>query len=179
MTDVREGFTRRSLLGGAAAMSLVALFRTKRDPSVLIEPVSDEQILEECELNPSAIDLVVVPQRAFRPYRLVIPTAITPLWTIENIVISNEPRFARDSIPGDFFAFDQPDMDMSLPGVRDGAEIRMRIRRSGFRPIGAPERFYGAFIGDSIDATPAPDGHYPRSGAMVLPISSDPFLIIP
>ncbi len=168
---------RRQLLGGGISLGLVALFRPKRAPSMLVElpeDITEADILEEYEAYPAAIDMAVIAMTAFRPRRLVVPESIAPLWVIENIAVNARSQFAEPghALSATMFRPDQIDMDMYCDPVAPNVEVRMRVRRSG--PVNVrlpPETFRAAFIGSAGEA-----GY----GRMVaLPISSDPWQVIP
>ena len=192
---------RRQLLGGAASLGLIALFRSKRVPSMLVElpdEITEDQIVEEYEAYPSAIDMVVMTMTAFRPRRLVVPEAIGPLWTVENILVGKQSQFAAPDqpIPAEVFSVGAVDMELGRDSAPGGVEIRMRVRRSGPVNLKAPpETFHAAFFGEVVEAgvdgeaKTVYEGGAPkledvlrygsRPRMMALPISSNPYQVIP
>ena len=165
--------SRRELFHGFGSIGLLALFRRRGVvDSPLIEIVEND-ILEEYEENPSAIDMVVIAQTAFRADRIVIPNDIAHLWDLENITIGQVSQFASPNtlIPAEVFTPDSFGNTMSMDVLSPGIEFKMRVRRRG--PVNLkdnPERFMAAIIGTGIDSS--------NGRRMILPISSDPYRII-
>jgi len=153
--------TRRSFLAGLGSVSVGLLFRRQLDGvlaslerDLVDEPAAPDQA-------PSAAEIVISPQQAFRPTRLVVATAIAPLFAIEDIVVGIASQFAPGvAIPGDLFTTVTPDAALAFGVAPAGAEIRFRVRYVGKDPRGA--RFTAALFGKSVDG----------GGTLVLPIDS-------
>lgn len=160
--------SRRSILKGFGAMGLTALFRPKLRPEELVE-IGEEDILEEYYSNPSAVDMVVSPQIAFRPQRIVIPALVAPKWMLENITIGQVSQFGElpSGLPGEMFSPDMKDNHIHMDAMHPGSELRMRIRRSGLVKVGdEAEIFQAVIMGRAVDGR-----------MMMLPIRSDPYQI--
>jgi hypothetical protein len=152
--------TRRSFLAGLGSVSIGLLFQRKLDrvlKSLESELVDEPQAADQL---PSAAEIVVQPQAAFRPERLVVPFEIAPLFVIENIQIGGASQFAGESaISAEMFSRTSPDVGLMLDMAGAGTEIRFRVRYVGSDPRGA--RFCAALIGTGIDG-----------GRWILPIDS-------
>jgi hypothetical protein len=152
--------TRRSFLAGLGSVTVGFLFRRQLDAvldSLERDFVAEQQAVDQL---PSAVEIVVVPQAAFRPHRLVIPIENAPLFVIEDVWIGSHAQFVGGApIPAEMFA--GPDAALSLDTAAPGIEIRFRVRYIGKDPRG--KRFQAALIGRAADG---------RERMMVLPIDS-------
>ena len=152
--------TRRSFLAGLGSVTVGLLFARKLD--AVLESLERDLVAEQQTPDqlPSAAEIVVQPQTAFRPERLVVPIAIAELFVIENITIGHASQFVGEGgISARMFA---PDTDtlLHLEAAAPGVEIRFRVRYVGDDPRGA--RFTAALIGRGVDSR----------GSLVLPIDS-------
>lgn len=152
--------TRRSFLAGLGSVSVGLLFRRKLDAVLesLERDLADEP--QAPDQSPSAAEIVVVPQMAFRPDRLVVSDVIAPLFVIEDIRIGHASQMVPGAISAEMFTPGIVDDALALDAAAPGMEIRFRVRYVGKDPRGA--RFTAALIG------PAGDGR----GRLVLPIDS-------
>ncbi len=174
--SLKDGITRRGLIQGMGGFGLLALFRPRFNPSLLVElpeEISEEDIIEEYHTNPAAIDMTSMVQMAFRPQRIIVPQNIAHLWVIENIIIGNASQIAEIgvSLPAEAFSLNAIDNDVLMDAIVPGMEFKMRVRRSG--PVNLknpPEIFQAAIMGHSIEGE--------RRRQMILPISSNPFQVI-
>jgi hypothetical protein len=153
--------TRRSFLAGIGSVTVGLLFRRKLDAvldSLERDLVAEQQADDQA---PSGADIIVVPQRSFLPERLVVASAIAPLFVIENIQIGGSSQFAANAgpVPASIFAPDAVDVATRLDVVAPGTEIRFRVRYVGAAPGGS--RFYAALLGVGEDGA-----------RLVLPIAS-------
>ena len=155
---------RREAIQGLGFLGLGFLFRGKLGKGEAVAPLVPEPIY----LNqpPSAIDITVEPQYAFRPERLVVSSLIAPFFIIENITIGKEAQFVGPGIPAECFAPDAMDNAMNMVAVGPGMPIKFRVRYVGNKPEG--EQFMAALLGRHADS--GLDGRPARR--MVLPISS-------
>ena len=153
--------TRRSFLAGLGSVSVGLLFARKLD--CVLESLERDLVAEQQtpDQQPSAAEIVVVTDAAFRADRLVIPVAVAPLFTIEDIRIGVVSQFMHNAgpLPAEVFASDAHDMSMCLDTAAAGTEIRFRVRYVGDDPRGA--RFTAALFGTAVDG-----------GRRVLPIDS-------
>lgn len=102
--------------------------------------------------SPSAAEIVVVPDRAFRPDRLVVASAVAAQFVIEDIRIGSLSQFVGPGgISASMFDADAVDAAIALDATPAGTEIRFRVRYVGSDPRGA--RFQGALIGRVIDSS--------------------------
>lgn len=151
--------TRRSFLAGLGSVSVGLLFSRKLDQvlkSLERDLVAEQQSPDQ---QPSAAEIVVVTDAAFRAERLVIPLAVAPLFVIEDIRIGAASQFvSAGPIPAELFSPAAHDMSMLLDVAATGTEIRFRVRYVGDDPRGA--RFTAELIGTAA------------AGRRVLPIDS-------
>lgn len=153
--------TRRSFLAGLGAVSVGLLFHRKLDAvldSLERDLVAEQQAPDQ---QPSAAEITVVPDVAFRAQRLVIPMAVAAVFVIEDIRIGTVSQFASSvgGIPAEVFSPNAIDSALQLDAAAAGTEIRFRVRYVGPDPNGA--RFTAALIGTGVDG-----------GRRVLPIDS-------
>jgi hypothetical protein len=142
--------TRRSFFTGLGAVSVGLLFRRQLDAvleslerDLVDEPVVPDQL-------PSAAEIVVLPQTAFRPQRLVVAATIAASFIIEDIYIGGQSQFAPGSeLPAELFTAEAVDSALCLTTATAWTEIRFRVRYVGSDPAGA--RFYAALIGRCTD----------------------------
>lgn len=138
--------TRRSFLAGLGSVSVGLLFRRQLDAvldSLERDLVAEQQVPDQ---PPSAVDIVVMPDRAFYPKRLVVPLAIAPLFIIEDIHVGNVAQLARDTvISAEAFSPGPRVTDLALDAAAPGIAIRFRVRYIGSDPRGA--RFQASMIG--------------------------------
>ena len=154
--------TRRSFLAGLGSVSVGLLFARKLDR--VLESLERDLVAEQQtpEQQPSAAEITVVPDVAFRAQRLVIPVAVASVFVIEDIRIGTASQFASSvgGIPAEVFSPNAIDSALQLDAAAAGTEMRFRVRYVGPDPNGA--RFTAALLGTSID----------RGGRLVLPIDS-------
>jgi hypothetical protein len=152
--------TRRSFLAGIGAVSVGLLFRRKLD--AVLDSLEQDLIAEQqaADQLPSAAEIVVMPQMAFRPERLVVASNIAPDFIIENIQIGAQAQFIGAGISAEVFTSNAVNMDVRFDTAAPGTEIRFRVRYVGKDPRGA--RFQAAMIGRGAD----------NSAMRVLPIDS-------
>lgn len=151
---------RREFAGGMGLLALRLLFR-RRGAAAEDVLVDDPEVADQA---PSAIEITVIPQRAFLLERIVIPTPIARVFMIEDITIGPETQFAGGSIPAEMFAAEVThDCPPLFSAATPGAEIKFRVRYIGDKPGG--ERFVASLIGRSARST--------GNSREVLPISSD------
>jgi hypothetical protein len=150
---------RREFAGGMGLLALRLLFR-RRGAAAEAALVDDPEVADQA---PSAIEITVIPQHAFLPERLVIPTPIARVFMIEDITIGPEAQFAGGSIPAEMFAAGVMDGPSVFSAAAPGAEIKFRVRYIGDKPGG--ERFIASLVGRSARST--------GNSREVLPISSD------
>ena len=152
--------TLRSFLAGIGAVTVGLLFHRQLDR--VLESLERDLVAEQQspEQQPSAAEIVVVSDAAFRPKRLVIPVAVAPLFVIEDIRINRVSQFVGSAgVPAEIFAPDTIDAIVGLDTAAAGTEMRFRVRYVGDDPRGA--RFTAALLGY------APDG-----SRRILPIDS-------
>ena len=153
--------TRRSFLAGLGAVSVGLLFHRRLDAvldSLERDLVAEQQTPDQ---QPSAAEIVVVTDVAFRADRLVVPIDIAPFFVIEDIRIGAVSQFAgSDPLPASVFSSTSSDMQLHLGAATPGMEMRFRVRYVGDDPRGA--RFTAALIGRGVDG----------GGRRVLPIDS-------
>lgn len=153
--------TRRSFLVGLGSVSVGLLFARKLDrvlESLERDLVSEQQAPDQL---PSAVEIVVQPQTAFRAERLVVPIAIASLFVIENIRIGRVAQFAGEGgVPAQLFSSEAIDTVVRFDTAAPGTEIRFRVRYIGDDPVGV--RFTAVMIGRRVDG----------DGRLVLPIDS-------
>jgi hypothetical protein len=154
--------TRRSFLAGLGSVTVGLLFARKLDrvlESLERDLVAEQQTPDQL---PSAAEIVVQPQMAFRPERLVVPIAIASLFVIEDIRIGHVSQFVgQGGVSAKMFSSDAlADAALHLDAAAPGIEIRFRVRYVGDDPRGA--RFTAALIGRGVDSR----------GRLVLPIDS-------
>ena len=144
--------TRRSFLAGIGAVSVGLLFHRKLDrvlASLERDLVAEQQTPDQ---QPSAAEIVVVSDVAFRADRLVVPAAIAPLFVIEDIRINRVSQFVGDGgISAGLFSSDAIDSAVRLDAVAGGTEMRFRVRYVGKDPRGA--RFTAALVGITADGS--------------------------
>ena len=153
--------TRRSFLAGLGSVTVGLLFARKLD--AVLESLERDLVAEQQTPDqlPSAAEIVVQPQMAFRPERLVVPIAIAELFVIEDIKIGHASQFVGEGgISARMFATHMTDTSLYLDAAAPGIEIRFRVRYVGNDPRGA--RFTAALIGRGVDS----------NGRCVLPIDS-------
>lgn len=142
--------TRRSFLAGLGSVSVGLLFWRKLDhvlDSLERDLVAEQQTSDQL---PSAAEIVVQSETAFRAERLVIAAAIAPLFVIEDIRIGTASQFASAGpIPAELFSPDAHDTLMRLDAAAAGTEIRFRVRYVGDDPRGA--HFTAALFGRTVD----------------------------
>jgi len=153
--------TRRSFLAGLGSVSVGLLFARKLD--CVLESLERDLVAEQQTPDqlPSAAEIVVSTDVAFRAERLVIPVAIAPLFVIEDIRIGAASQFACNvgGIPASMFSPNTIDSALQLDAAAAGTEIRFRVRYVGSDSQGA--RFTAALLGTAVDG-----------GRCVLPIDS-------
>lgn len=140
--------TRRSFLAGLGSVSVGLLFRRHLDAvleslerDLSTEPATPDEL-------PSAAEIIVVPQMAFRAERLVVPSTIASSFMLENICIGDHPQLAPNAgIPAELFTISAIDTCFRLNTAAAGTEIRFRVRYIGSEPTG--ERFQAALIGSA------------------------------
>jgi hypothetical protein len=140
--------TRRSFLAGLGSVSVGLLFARKLDS--VIESLERDLVAEQQAPDqlPSAAEIVVSPQTAFRPERLVVPFEIAPLFAIENISIGKVSQFAQAGpIPDEMFSVNSPENFAAMDTAAPGMDIRFRVRYVGKDPRGA--RFTAAVFGST------------------------------
>jgi hypothetical protein len=153
--------TRRFFLAGLGSVSVGLLFRRQLDAVLdsLERDLADEpQIPDQA---PSAAEIVVQPQMAFRPERLVVASDCAPLFVLEDIRIGAQSQFAGGSVPAEMFTASAFDTSTNFPTVTAGTEIRFRVRYVGSDPAGA--RFVATLIGRVADEPKAADERAPAS----------------
>lgn len=152
--------TRRSFLTGLGSVSVGLLFARKLDR--VLDSLEQDLVAEQQAegQQPSAAEIVVQPQMAFRPDRLVVPIAIAHLFTIEDIQIGTFSQLSG-ALSTDMFSADAVDYALRLDAAAAGTEIRFRVRYVGNDPCGV--RFTAALLGRSVDA---------RGSRLILPIDS-------
>jgi hypothetical protein len=153
--------TRRSFLAGLGSVTVGLLFARKLDAvldSLERDFVAEQQAPDQL---PSAAEIVVVSDVAFRAERLVIATDIAPLFVIEDIRIGRTSQFATaGEIPAEMFSPQMLPAHLALDAAAPGIEMRFRVRYVGKDPRGA--RFQAALIGRGVDSV----------GRRMLPIDS-------
>jgi hypothetical protein len=155
--------TRRSFLAGLGSVSVGLLFRRRLD--AVLESLERDLVDEPAvpDQPPSAAEVVVQPQVAFRAEGLVVAALVADSFVLENICIGGRPQFAlNNAVPAGLFTpAAVNDTALRLDAAAAGTEIRFRVRYVGANPAGA--RFLAALIGRS-------SGSSDRS--LVLPIDS-------
>lgn len=137
--------TRRSFLAGLGSVSVGLLFRRRLDAVLdsLARDLADEPIV--ADQAPSAVEIAIRPQVAFRPRRLVVAGAIAPQFVLEDVQIGGVPQLAGPA-PAILFDDRRVDSCLHLATAAAGTEIRFRVRYVGDDPRGA--RFIAALIGE-------------------------------
>ena len=142
--------TRRSFLAGIGSVTVGLLFARKLDAvldSLERDLVAAQQTPDQ---QPSAAEIVVHSETAFRAERLVVAAAIAPLFVIENIRIGGVSQFARDqALSAEVFSPEAYNTEMRLDVAAGGTEIRFRVRYIGDDPRGAC--FIAALFGTTVD----------------------------
>lgn len=142
--------TRRSFLAGIGSVTVGLLFARKLDAvldSLERELVAEQQTEDQF---PSAAEIVVMSQTAFRAERLVVSSTIASVFVLEDIRIGSVSQFVGDGgISAEMFSPDALDSALRLDAATAGTEIRFRVRYVGKDPRGAC--FIAALIGRSID----------------------------
>ena len=144
--------TRRSFLAGIGAVSVGLLFHRKLDR--VLESLERDLVAEQQapDQQPSAAEIVVMPDVTFRPKRLVIPLEIAPLFVIEDIRINRVSQFVGSAaIPAEIFTPDAVDAIVGLDAAAAGTEMCFRVRYVGKDPRGA--RFTAALLGITADGS--------------------------
>ena len=151
--------TRRSFLAGLGSVTVGLLFARKLD--AVLDSLERDLVAEQQTANqePCAADIVVQPQMAFRADRLVVPSAIAPLFVIEDICIGGASQFAGSGISAELFDPSTIDSGLRMDTAGPATAIRFRVRYIGKDPRGA--RFTAALLGRSVDG-----------GRLILPIDS-------
>jgi len=151
--------TRRSFLKGVGAVSVGLLFPRKL--ARVLESLERDLVAEQetPDQAPTAADIVVGPDAAFRPERLVVHPATAALFVIEDIRVGAAAHVVQ-ALPAELFVSDAPTPVLSFDTASAGVEIRFRVRYVGDDPRGA--RFQAALIGRSVAGV----------GRLVLPIDS-------
>lgn len=156
--------TRRSFLAGIGSVSVGLLFRRRLDAVLdsLERDLADEPQTPAQE--PSAVDIVIRPEVAFRPERLVVASEIAAAFVLENIRVDEISQFAASScpVPAEMFTATALDAGILLATAHPGTEIRFRVRYVGQSPAG--ERFRAVLLGTSVDSA--------RLTRVALPIDS-------
>lgn len=159
--------TRRSFLKGIGAVSVTLLFKRKLD-AVLNS--LEEELVAELPTNlaqlPTAADIVVVPQIAFRASRIVVAPPIANLFIIENIVVGERSQLVHE-IPAAIFQPNAFDAGIRMDTASSTHPLRFRVRYVGDSKDGA--KFYGAIFGESL-IQDEQQRYLPRM--MVLPLES-------
>jgi len=154
--------TRRSFLAGLGSVTVGLLFARRLDR--VLESLEEDLVAEQQAegQQPSAAEVIVVPDVAFRAERLVVAAEVAPLFAIEDIRVGSASQFVAEGgpIPAELFSADAIDMAMRLDAAPGGTEIRFRVRYVGTDPGGA--RFTAALVGTAVDG----------GGRRVLPIDS-------
>ena len=153
--------TRRSFLAGLGSVTVGLLFARKLD--AVLDSLERELVAEQQadDQQPSAAEIVVVTDAAFRAHRLIVPMAIAPLFVIEDIRIGTVSQFVGGAaVPAELFAPEAVDALVMLDVAAPNTEMRFRVRYVGSDPQGA--RFTAALLGTSVD----------DDGRRVLPIDS-------
>lgn len=143
--------TRRSFLAGLGSVTVGLLFARKLD--AVLESLERDLVAEQQAPDqlPSAVEIVVCPEAAFRPDRLVVPFALAELFVIENILIGQHAQFVGDGgVPSSMFTYETP-VELHLDVAAPGVEIRFRVRYVGDDPRGA--RFTAALLGQGVDGS--------------------------
>lgn len=154
--------TRRSFLAGLGSVSVGLLFH--RRLNAVLESLERDLVDEPVVPNqpPAAAEIVVLPQAAFRPERLMVDQAIAPSFVIENIHIDGHAQFAPGNVvPAELFTSSAMDVPLRLDAAAAGTEIRFRVRYVGSDPAGA--RFVAALVGRSANGS---------NHRLILPIDS-------
>lgn len=155
--------TRRSFLAGLGSVSVGLLFRRRLD--AVLESLEQDLVDEPVVAGqaPSAAEIVVVPQVAFRPDRIFVSRP--ECWVIEDIHIGRVSQLVG-AVPAEVFGGHAIGGYVNLSSAAPNTEIRFRVRYVGEDPAGAV--FQAAMIGSSTD------GLHDR---LVLPITSiDPIV---
>lgn len=153
--------TRRSFLAGLGSVTVGLLFARKLD--AVLDSLERDLVAEQQTANqqPCAAEIIVQPQMAFRADRLVVSSAIAPLFVIEDIQIGCSSQFASTTgISAELFDPSTIDSALRMDAAAPGTTIRFRVRYVGKDPRGA--RFQAALLGRSVDG----------SGRLILPIDS-------
>ena len=143
---------RRSFLAGLGAVSVGLLFHRKLDR--VLQSLEQDLVAEQqsADQQPSAAEIVVMPDVAFRPKRLLIPLEIAPLFVIEDIRINRVSQFVVGApIPAEVFAPGAVDAIVGLDTAVAGTEMRFRVRYVGKDPRGA--RFTASLLGITADGS--------------------------
>lgn len=144
---------RREAIKGLGFLGLGFLFRGVGGKLVR-EPTTPAQL-------PSAVNVDIEPQIAFRAERLVVSDHCARDFVIEDIRIGDASQMsARDTpIPAEVFSSADFTPGLALDAAGPGTRIRFRVRYVGKNPEG--QRFIGALYGSVVDGR-----------RMVLPIDS-------
>ena len=140
--------TRRSFLAGLGSVSVGLLFRRQLDAVLdsLERELADEPVV--ADQLPSAAEIVVRPELAFRPDRLIVSDRCAKVFVLEDIYVGRASSLVGE-IPAEIFAAHSLDAHCPLPTATPGAEIRFRVRYVGTDPAGA--RFQAALLGQVVD----------------------------
>jgi len=140
--------TRRSFLAGLGSVSVGLLFRRRLD--AVLDSLERELVDEPVVAGqlPSAAEIVVSPQVAFRADRLLVAGDCARDFLLEDIRIGPVSHLVGE-IPAEAFTATALDAYCLLPATTPGTEIRFRVRYVGRDPAGA--RFRGALLGSSVD----------------------------
>ena len=138
--------TRRSFLVGLGSVSVGLLFRRQLD--AVLESLERDLVEEPVvpDQPPSAAEIIVLPQLAFRPKQLVVPSTIAAAFVLENIFINGQPQFMKNGgIPAELFTPSATTEALYLATAPPWSEIRFRIRYVGSDPNG--QRFFACLSG--------------------------------
>jgi hypothetical protein len=152
--------TRRSFLAGLGSVTVGLLFARKLD--AVLKSLEHDLIAEQQspEQQPSAAEIVVQTETAFRATHLVVASAIAPMFVIEDIRIGYVSQLVGDgAVSAELFSEKGCGTEVFLAASAPGVEIRFRVRYVGADPRGA--RFRAVLIGRGIDG-----------GGLRLPIDS-------
>jgi hypothetical protein len=95
----------------------------------------------------ATVTVVTRPQILFRPTRLVVPSAVAPAFTIDDIKVGNKSQFvAAGPVPAEAFS----QTAFSTPLKIDTAQISMDLIVQATNISAAPADFRASFFGDAV-----------------------------
>lgn len=162
--------TRRSFLKGIGAMSVTLLF--KRQLESVLDSLEHELVslppTNPAQL-PTAADIVINPQVAFRARRIVVSPQVARLFTIENIKVGETSQLLSE-IPAEVFVPSSFGAEIMMDTASQSVPLCFRVRYVGDSKDGA--KFLGAVFGQTLDPGPAVSAREPIRTMWRIPLES-------